>query len=499
MAVIEKNKNHIIEITGMTHEGQGVGRIDGLAVFVEGVLEGEQAEIKIIKVNKSYAVGKLVNLLKSSPDRVSPFCGAFKRCGGCSLQHMDYKAQLAFKTRLVRDNLERLGGLRNVTVHDAIGMEIPMNYRNKAQFPVASVNGSVITGFYAARSHNVIESENCGIQDVMSDKIRKIIGRFVEEKGIPAYDEKTGKGLLRHIMTRVGFNTGEVMVVLVINGSTLPNSEELVRLLTGEGSWDGGRSGDGEGGRDGRNSSACGESSEHGEGSGSDDLNVGIPGIKSIYLNINKENTNVILGEKNVLLYGSETITDTIGKYRFIISPHSFFQVNPVQTEVLYGKALQYARLTGNETVFDLYCGIGTISLFLSERAKKVIGVEVVEAAISDARRNAQINGVTNTEFHVGEAERVVPELYSKGIRADVVVLDPPRKGCDESLLQLLADMQPSRIVYVSCNPATLARDLKFLADHGFSVVEAQPVDMFPWTGHVEAIILMTRCGSEGK
>ena len=468
MASLEKNKTYMIDITGMTHEGQGVGRIDGLAVFVDGLLEGEQAEIKIIKLNKSYAVGKLVNVLKSSADRVTPFCGAYKRCGGCSLQHMDYKAQLAFKTKLVRDNLERIGGLSGVPVHDTIGMTTPMNYRNKAQFPVAAVNGSVVTGFYAARSHDVIESEECGIQDVLSDNIRKLVGRFIAEQGIPAYDEKTGKGLIRHIMIRVGFNTGEVMVVLVINGNSLPYADELVRILTP----DSGRDGD------------------------SSNFYAGVSGIKSIYLNINTKNTNVILGDKNILLYGSETITDTIGKYKFKISPHSFFQVNPVQTEKLYNKALEYAGLSGNETVFDLYCGIGTISLFLSEKAAKVIGVEVVEAAINDARENAKINEVTNTEFFIGEAEKVVPELYSRGIRADVVVLDPPRKGCDESLLQLLADMQPNRIVYVSCNPSTLARDLKFLAGHGFNVLEAQPVDMFPWSGHVESVVRIEHgCG----
>jgi 23S rRNA (uracil1939-C5)-methyltransferase len=459
MQVPEKNKNYITEITGMTHEGQGVGRIDGFAVFVDGALEGEQAEIKIIKLNKSYAVGKLINVLRSSPDRTAPFCGAYKRCGGCSLQHMDYKAQLIFKKKLVSDSLERIGGLKNVAVHDTIGMDTPFNYRNKAQFPVAAVNGNIITGFYAARSHDVIQSEKCGIQDVISDRIRKVVGSFICEKGISVYDEKTGRGLVRHIMTRVGFNTGEVMVVLVINGSSLPHADELVRLLT-----------------------KAGENGDSGEGV-----------VKSIYLNMNTKNTNVILGDKNILLYGSETITDTIGKYKFNISPHSFFQVNPVQTEVLYRKALEYAGLTGTETVFDLYCGTGTISLFLSEKAAKVIGVEVVEAAVDDARKNAVINGVSNAEFFVGEAEKVVPDLYGKGLRADVVVLDPPRKGCDESLLQLLADMQPDRIVYVSCNPSTLARDLKFLAEHGFNIQEAQPVDMFPWTSHVECVVLITK------
>jgi len=472
---VEKNEHYVIDITDMTHEGQGVGRINGLAVFVDGALEGEQAEIRIIKITKSYAVGKLISLIKASPNRAAPFCEAFKRCGGCSLQHMDYQAQLAFKTRLVKDNIERLGGIYGVNVHDAIGMEQPFNYRNKAQYPVAQVNGGIVTGFYAARTHEVIRSDHCGIQDIKSEKVRHIVARFAEEKGIPAYDEKTGNGLLRHIVTRVGFNTGEVMVVLVINGDSLPHSDELVRRLTGIPEDISG---------DGMN-----EGNASGEGISCD----GVPGIRSIYLNVNTENTNVILGRRNILLYGSETITDTIGKYKFNISPHSFFQVNPLQTEVLYRKALEYAGLSGTETVFDLYCGIGTISLFLSEKAAKVIGVEVVEAAVDDARKNALINGVANAEFHVGEAERVVPELYRKGLRADVVVLDPPRKGCDESLLQLLADMQPARIVYVSCNPSTLARDLKFLSGHGFNVMEAQPVDMFPWSGHVESVSRIDR------
>lgn len=464
MAVIEKNKNYIIDITGMTHEAQGVGRAEGLAVFVDGALEGEQVEVKIIKINNSYAVGKLIKILKPSPDRTEPFCAAYKRCGGCNLQHMDYQAQLAFKTGLVRDALERVGGLKDVNVHDTIGMKKPYQYRNKAQYPVAEIDGRAITGFYAARSHEVIQSEECAISHNESDKIRKIVSNFLIENNITVYDEKTGKGLVRHILTRIGYHTGEIMVVLVINGKEMPASEELVRRLI-----------DGE--KAGMSTSA----------------------VKSIYLNVNTQKSNVILGARNILLYGSETIADTIGRYKFMISPHSFFQINPVQTEVLYAKALEYAGLTGKETVFDLYCGIGTISLFLSERAKKVYGVEVVEAAIEDARRNAQLNGVKNAEFIAGEAERIVPELYSRGIRADVVVLDPPRKGCEESLLQLLAEMQPDRIVYVSCNPATLARDLKYLCGQGYKVQEVQPVDMFPWSGHVEATILMTRCGLEEK
>ena len=452
MTTIEKNRNYILDISGMTHEGQGVGRIDGLAVFVDGALEGEQVEARIIKLNKTYAAGKLVTVLKPSPHRAEPFCGAYRRCGGCSLQHMDYSAQLEFKTKLVRDNLAHLGGLKDIIVHDTIGMQNPFNYRNKAQYPVAMVNENIITGFYAARSHHVVDSEECGIQDVESDKVRRAVRQFIAANGISVYDEASGKGRVRHIVTRIGFNTGEIMVVLVINGSTLPMAEELVKSLIDA-----------------------------------------VPGIKSIFLNINTENTNIILGKRNIRLFGSDTITDTIGGYKFLISPHSFYQVNPVQTEVLYSKALEYAALTGNETVFDLYCGIGTISLFLSAKAGKVYGVEVVEDAISDARKNAELNGVNNAEFILGEAERVVPELYDRGIRADVVVLDPPRKGCDESLLHLLAEMQPKRIVYVSCNPATLARDLKYLNGQGYRAVEVQPVDMFPWSGHCEVCVKLER------
>ncbi|MEN6490023.1 MAG: 23S rRNA (uracil(1939)-C(5))-methyltransferase RlmD, partial [Smithella sp.] len=374
------------------------------------------------------------------------------------------------------------------------------------------------------------------------------------EKGISAYDEMTGNGLVRHIVTRVGFHTGEVMAVLVINGKTLPEADELVRRLvdgvgalpetvtkpedtsettagsilkredTGDGTEAAAGSisepeGTGDVAQAAKNIaksediSEAAESIIKSEGSagaaaGSNPkpedtsetaVDAGHQAIKSIYLNVNTENTNIIMGPKNILLYGSETITDTIGNYRFLISPQSFFQVNPVQTEVLYSKAMEYAALSGDETVFDLYCGIGTISLFLSEKARYVYGVEVVEDAVADARRNAELNGVSNVEFIAGEAEKVVPELYGRGIRADVVVLDPPRKGCDESLLKLLSEMQPKRIVYVSCNPATLARDLKYLVGNGFKAVEAQPVDMFPWTGHVECVIMMTNSGSKGE
>jgi len=447
---VKKNEVYKIEISGMTHEGQGVGRIDNFTVFVDGPIKGEEVEIKIIEVKKNYAVGKLVKILKASPDRVEPLCKVYNRCGGCSLQHMSYDATLKFKTDLVTENIRRIGGLQGVVVHDTIGMDNPFNYRNKAQFPVGIQRGELVVGFYAKRSHDIVNSHMCLIQHSDCDKAKLIVKRFLEENKISIYDETTGKGLVRHIMTRVGFKTGEMMVVLVINGNTLPKQDLLVKRLTAE-----------------------------------------MPQIKSIVLNINTANTNVILGSKNIVLFGEENITDYIGNFKFKISPLSFYQVNPVQTELLYNKALEYAGLTGEETVFDLYCGIGTISLFLSQKAKKVYGVEVVEDAIRDAQENAKLNGVDNVEFIVGEAEKIIPDMYDKGIRADVVVVDPPRKGCDGVVLDTLVNMSPERIVYVSCNPATLARDMAFLSERGYEVLEVQPVDMFPWSSHVECVTLM--------
>jgi 23S rRNA (uracil1939-C5)-methyltransferase len=449
---VKKNEIYKIEIGGMTHEGQGVGRIDNFTVFVDGPLKGEEVEIKIIKVNKNYAVGKLLKVIKASPDRLEPECKVYNRCGGCSLQHMSAEAALRFKTELVTENIRRIGKLQDVIVHDTIGMHTPYNYRNKAQYPVGRLNDGLKVGFYAKKSHDIIDSPVCLLQHNISDKAKLIIKDFLEKNNISIYDEATGKGLARHVMTRTGFNTGEVMVVLVLNGKSLPQQDKLVKLLTDE-----------------------------------------IPEIKSIVLNVNTMNTNVILGNRNIVVFGEETITDYIGKFKFKISPLSFFQVNPVQTEVLYRKALEYAGLTGQETVFDLYCGIGTISLFLSEKAMKVYGVEVVEEAIRDAKVNAKVNGVENVEFIVGEAEKVIPDMHNRGIKADVVVVDPPRKGCDEVLLETLISMEPERIVYVSCNPATLARDLAFLAERGFKALEVQPVDMFPWTAHVECVVLMSR------
>jgi len=449
---IIKNSCYTLDIEGMTHDGMGVGRMDGLAVFVDGAIEGESVEAKIIKINKNYAVGKLLDIKKPSPGRVTPFCSLHKRCGGCSLQHIDYSAQLRFKTRMVKDSLQRIGGLEGIPVHDTIGMEKPVHYRNKAQYPVATVNGEPVIGFYARRSHQVVANDECGIQDEISGRVASTIKRFIKRNKISIYDENTGEGLVRHIVTRTGFKSGEVMVIVVINGKSIPLAQELVKDLTG-----------------------------------------GIPSIKSIFLNINNKDTNVILGDKNINIYGKKTITDYIGKLRFEISPLSFFQVNPVQTEVLYNKALEYAALTGEETVFDLYCGIGTISLFLAQKAKKVYGIESVEAAVEDARENARINGVDNVEFTAGKAEEIFPRIYEEGARANVVVVDPPRKGCDEKLLEAIVQMAPERVVYVSCNPSTLARDLKYMDANSYRTVEVQPVDMFPWTPHVECVVGMQR------
>jgi len=441
-----------LEITGLTHEGQGVGKIDGFVVFVDSALPGETVTVKIVKETKSYAVGKLVGVDKPSKDRAIPFCPVFDKCGGCAVQHMSYQAQLDFKKDTVLQNIRRIGGLEKVKVLDTIGMANPFKYRNKVQYPVSMVDNQIKIGFYESRSHNIIDSTQCDIQPEESNVIRELVREFCRLNNISIYDEKTGKGLLRHVMVRKGFTTGEMMVVLVINGQELPDSEKLIKALTEK-----------------------------------------YDNIKSIVLNINTRNTNIILGDKNICLFGQNYISDYIGKFRFNISPLSFFQVNPIQTEVLYNKALEYAQLTGSETVFDLYCGIGTISLFLSEKAKKVIGVEVVPEAIEDAKENALLNNVTNAQFIAGEAEVVIPKLYEEGIRADVVVVDPPRKGCDEVLLNTLVEMQPQRIVYVSCNPSTLARDMKYLHQHGFEPLEVQPVDMFPWSSHVECVIGMQR------
>lgn len=445
--IVQKNKEYEIMITNLGFQGEGVGRIDNFTVFVEGALPNELVKIKIVKVSKNYAFGKLIDIIKPSNERRTPICDIYKRCGGCQIQHISYEAQLKFKKQRVIDSIERIGKIKDVIVHDTIGMQHPYNYRNKVQLPVRMVKGVPVIGFFAARSHEIIKMDKCYIQDEASSKIIPIIKEWIEKNNIIPYDEVTGEGILRHIMIRSAHKTGDVMVVLITNSEKLPHKEDIIESLKG------------------------------------------IKGLKSIIQNINTKKTNVILGDKCKTLWGSDTITDYIGSFKFNISPLSFFQVNPVQTEILYNTALKYANLTGDEIVFDAYCGTGTISLFLAQRAKKVYGVEIVPEAIENAKENARINNITNAEFIVGESEVIIPKLIEKGISADVVVVDPPRKGCDRKLLDAIAKMSPERIVYVSCDPGTLSRDLGILEELSYKAIEIQPVDMFPQTAHVECVV----------
>jgi len=450
--MIKKDDILDIGITGMTHEGIGVGRIDGMVVFVQGALDGERARIKIIKVTKTYAVARIEELTEKSPLRQEPFCPVYKRCGGCSLQHMRYEKTLDFKHQVVIDNLQRIGGLTELKVEPTLGMDKPSGYRNKAQYPVGMGKSGLEAGFFARRSHEIVNTKSCDIQHPVSDTAKAAVLEYMKAYKVSAYDEVTHYGLIRHVVTKVGIQTGEVMVIIVSASPSIPKRDKLVEILKGR-----------------------------------------VPGLQSVILNINDQPGNVVLGKRNITLYGKDSIEDRLGGLIFEISPLSFYQINPVQTEILYQKAITYAGLTGAETVFDLYCGIGTIALFAAGKAKKVIGVEVIPEAVEAARRNAERNGITNAEFYAGEAETVVPQLYEQGVKADVVFVDPPRKGCDEALLRTLVAMAPRRIVYVSCNPSTLARDLKYLTGEGFEVKEVQPVDMFPWTVHVESVVLITR------
>ena len=447
-------KDDLIRVTieDLSSDGLGVGHSDGMAFFIKDTVIGDEVEAKIMKMKKTYGYARMTKLLVPSPDRIEARCPVARQCGGCQIQYMSYPAQLRFKENKVRNNLMRIGKFENPPMEPIIGMDTPFRYRNKAQFPIGySRDGRRIAGFYAGRTHAIIECEDCLLGARVNQEILETVLSHMEQFQIESYEEQTGKGLLRHVMTRVGHSTGEIMVCLVVNGTKLPHEEALIAALTG------------------------------------------IPGMASITLNTNTEKTNVIMGRKQRLLWGRPYIEDTIGAVRFRISPLSFFQVNPLQTEKLYGKALEYAGLTGEETVWDLYCGIGTISLFLAQRAKKVCGVEIVPAAIEDARKNAALNGFTNAEFFVGKAEEVLPEKYkNEGITADVIVVDPPRKGCEESVLTTMIQMQPKRIVYVSCDSATLARDLKYLCENGYTLHKSCPVDMFGNSVHVETVVLLS-------
>lgn len=454
--MVEKNKEYIFDIISQGYEGEGIAKIDNkYPIFIEGALKGEKVKVRIVKVNKNFAYGKLMEVLEASEERVNPPCAIYKRCGGCKLQHASYKAQLDFKWDRVKDCVSKIGKLDPTIVKYPLGMENPWRYRNKVQLPIGLINGEVKIGFFAPRSHDIIDMESCLIQDEIGDKVVKLTRKWIEKFNIRPYNvdgEYDEKGIVRHIMIRRGFTTNEVMIVLVTNGEKLPHKEEFVDLMV-----------------------------------------KNIPGIKSVIQNINSKKTNVILGLESKTLWGEDTISDYIGDFRFNISPLSFFQVNPIQTEVLYGKALEYANLTGNEEVFDAYCGTGTITLFLSQKAKKVYGVEIIPQAIDNAWINAKENKVENVEFFVGESEVVIPDLINKGVKADVVVVDPPRKGCDKKLLDAITNIDAKKIVYVSCDPSTLGRDLQVLEENGYKTLEVQPVDMFPNTAHIENVALLIK------
>lgn len=505
---VAKNEEHIITIIGMNHDGEGVGRAEGYTLFVAGALPGEKVRVKILHTKKQYGYAKLLDVLEASPDRIAAPCPIYDQCGGCQLQHMSYAGQLAWKRQRVVDALERIGKLRvsgsagvgagagkgesasegadslgpgnlsadasysaellhndndagvqeglgkskgdGIIVHDTLGMDEPWRYRNKAQVPIGVAEGGLVGGFYARNSHRIIDMDTCLIQHEHNDEVVSRVKAIGRELGISAYNEETGRGLLRHVVVKKAFRTGEIMLVLVTNGRDIPHKNEWIGLIREQ-----------------------------------------IADVASICQNVNTQQTNVIFGDETRVLWGRDVIYDYIGDVQFAISARSFYQVNPVQTEVLYGKAVEYAGLTGKETVIDAYCGIGTISLFLAQHADKVYGVEIVKEAIEDARSNAQLNGMNNVKFEVGASEDVIPRWKEQGIEADVIVVDPPRKGCDPRLLETILEMKPERMVYVSCNASTLARDLAVLEEGGYRTVEVQPVDMFPHTVHVECVLWM--------
>lgn len=512
---VSKNDEVVIDIIGMNHDGEGVGRAEGYTLFVPGALPGEKALVKVLKTKKQYGYAKLLELREASRDRVAAPCSIYDKCGGCQLQHLSYAGQLAWKRQHVVDALERIGKLRvaaagaagvvlggdaeregraadagalgtsgvgfgataadsaagfaargadtavpgveqpardGVVVLPTLGMAEPWRYRNKAQVPIGVTDGGLVGGFYARGSHRIVDMETCLIQHEHNDDVVVRVKAIGRELGIPAYNEETGRGLLRHVVVKKAFRTGEMMLVLVTNGKDIPHVEAWISLIREQ-----------------------------------------LPQVVSICQNINTKQTNVIFGDETRVLWGRDVIYDYIGDVQFAISARSFYQVNPVQTEVLYSKTVEYAGLTGRETVIDAYCGIGTISLFLAQHAERVYGVEIVKEAIDDARSNAELNGMKHVTFEVGASEDVIPRWKKQGIEADVIVVDPPRKGCDPRLLETILEMRPERVVYVSCNPSTLARDLRILEDGGYQTVEVQPVDMFPHTTHIENVALLVR------
>ena len=450
---IKKNDCFTVSIEDMSEDGSGIGKLDGYIWFIKDAVKGDVVEAKAMKMKKSYGFARLMRVITPSPDRIEPACPVARQCGGCQLQAMSYESQLKFKENKVYNNLRRIGGFTDIPFLPIMGMDEPWRYRNKAQFPFGrNKNGEIVTGFYAGRTHDIIPQEDCLLGVEENKKILESIKEYMIENHVAPYEEETHQGLIRHALIRKGFKTGELMVCVIINGKKLPHSEKLVEKL------------------------------------------CRFDGMTSISYSINTDKTNVILGNKVVTLWGQDYITDYIGDVRYQISPLSFYQVNPVQTEKLYGAALQFANPGPNDVIWDLYCGIGTISLFMAKKARQVYGVEIVPQAIDDAKRNAAINDIHNAEFYVGKAEEVLPQAYERDhIHADIIVVDPPRKGCDESLLACITQMQPKRVVYVSCDPATLARDLKYLEERDYKVKEVQCVDMFGHSVHVETVVLLQR------
>lgn len=474
----EKNQICFLTIEDMGTDGEGIGKIDGYTLFVKDAMIGDQVKAKIIKTKKNYGYARLEEIIAPSDMRTEPLCAYHRQCGGCQIQAMDYDSQLAFKENKVKNNLLRLGKFTEEEIakvmEPIVGMENPWEYRNKAQFPVgADKDGNIVTGFYAGRTHSIIANTDCKLGVKENQKILELVLSYMKENHVAPYCEESGKGVIRHILIRKGFTSSQIMVCLIINADKLPAADRLIEKL------------------------------------------ISVPGMKSISVNVNKDRTNVILGKKTETLWGSDTIEDTIHILKetehgfertkeavsFSISPQSFYQVNPIQTEKLYSLALAYAGLTGKESVWDLYCGIGTISLFLAGHAKQVYGVEIVPQAIADAKRNAEKNGIKNATFFVGKAEDVLPDFYEKAgtdgqaemLHPDVIVVDPPRKGCDAMCLDTMLKMAPEKIVYVSCDSATLARDLRILADGGYQLERVRAVDQFAHTTHVETVVALQR------
>ena len=447
---IKKNQEYVVEIIDNGYEGEGISKIDGFTIFVPGTIKGEKVKILIVKALSSHAFGKVLEILNPSETRQEADCSTYKRCGGCNLRHIKYEETLKMKQNAVQSLVNKT--LKNkVEVQETIGMENPFHYRNKAQYPIGiNREGEPVIGVFAQRTHEVIPMEKCLIQNPKSEEIAKFILQFIKDNKISVYNEKTGKGLFRHIVIKVGIKTNEIMCILVVNGKSIPKETQLIEELTSK-----------------------------------------FPQIKTIVKNINMRNTNVILGKENVNIYGDGYIEDILGEYTFRISPLSFYQVNPVQAEKLYNLGVEMAQITKQDTVFDLYCGIGTITLFMSKYAKKVYGIEIVEEAIEAAKENAKMNNVDNTEFYAGDVEVVLDDLINnKGISADIVMFDPPRKGLDRNSINNILKIKPKKIVYISCNPATLIRDLAFFEDQ-YDIKTIVPVDMFPFTSNVECVAVL--------